>query len=136
MGNSSSVHYFNDIMRYEVSLENEEELLMVQRYTNELTLNRYTKDQVKDKIKLDHLSKKEKRILKRAALDYVNSNFGDTAQLSGMGVGFTFHEMIALLRSDVREHKPVLKEHDDEALDKWIVGMIQNGNDIIELVLT
>jgi hypothetical protein len=52
MGNASSVNDFNDVMYAtdDISVDDKEELLMVQRYTNELKLNRYTKDQVKDKI--------------------------------------------------------------------------------------
>lgn len=52
MGNTSSGHDFNNIMQTKnnnMSFEEEEQLL-VHSYTNELKLNRYTKDQVKDKL--------------------------------------------------------------------------------------
>lgn len=76
---------------------------------------------------LGHLDLKERVILRRAASKYCKPLTGKANALR-----WTTAEMVAWLRSDMRELIPECKELADENLDKWIV-MVEQSDSPIEV---
>lgn len=82
-----------------------------------------------DNVILSHLGKTDKKVLRRAAADYIKTMTGDknTKRL-------TNSEMIVWLRNDVRELLPHTKQMDDAELDIWLIDKTKKGMDLVDMM--
>lgn len=64
---------------------------------------------------MNHLTKRERKIIRRMAADYLKYNGIDTK-------GFSNHEMITWLREDVKDKIAELRETPDQTIDSWLIA--------------